>query len=419
MSNSKLASFHKTLFGLAILILITMSNTPSLASADRTPSFVHLGSGNLVNEQGMAVYLDGVNYKDQLNWYLYEEEKAPDWSAIRGDFASMGSMGAKVVRVWFNWLNYERTPGGLNSVRLLSDMQKIVNIAKQNGLYVILTIYVYNVHFGRTYKVIAKNWLQADATSSKTDPNSSDFWLNNGDYPSRQRGLFVQLWRTISASFKNEPTVAMYDLMNEPFNKYYDSLPLWVQNEPEHDSHYPLKSLFDQAISAIRGNGDNHLVLLDYNWVNGYVTFPAVRPSTDPQVMYDVHLYYTAAETPTQGWDIAARNYAPWSGRSMSGTSIAYTYPDTASGHDISQLSSRFAGLVKLHEYAFYVGEFGFTENTVYSQDIASLVAEFRLSGFAYFEYVPGYASLPDWPWGTVGSSNVTQTILAKVRQAP
>lgn len=379
----------------------------------RRVALVQLANGVLKDEQGAAVHLDGVNYKDQLDWYLYEQDKTPDWSHISQDFSSMASMGAKVIRVWFNWINYERSPGTLDQQRMLSDMQMIVGIAKQNHLYVIITIFTYNVHFGMTYKVTALNWVQADATSSKTDPNAPDFWLNDGDSPARQRDLFIGLWLTISSHFKNEPTVAMYDLLNEPYNKYYDVLPAWAESDPAHDDHYPLKTLYDQVTSSVRNNGDGHLIMLDYEWSDGFVTFPTVKASSDPQVLYDLHLYYTARETLAQGWDQTGRNYGPWSGKAPDGTPVSYNYPDPSSGHDVNALRSRIEPLTTIKGYVFYLGEFGFTENTAYNANVANLVVELDLPGFAYFEYMPSYAEHPDWSAGPVGSYNVTQLALA------
>ena len=129
---------------------------------------------------------------------------------------------ATTIRIWFNWSYYGPILGQLDSKRMLSDMQRIVDIARQNGVYVIITIF--NNHFSRNGQLIS-NWLQANITSSKTDPDNATFWLNDGDFLAKQRNAFLNLWNTISSKFRNEPIVGTYDLINEPFNKYYQQPP--------------------------------------------------------------------------------------------------------------------------------------------------------------------------------------------------
>jgi len=412
----KLSRFFLSFVIVSMLLVLVLASA-SQAHADslvvrrrnsqsQSISFMQIAGGNIVKQDGTQAYLDGLNYKDQFKSRLNEDmSKTADWKGIQDDFGGMASLGAKTIRVWFNWIYYEPTPGQLDHDQMTSHMQKVVDIAKANGLFIVITIYVKNV-WNKGAPVA--NWLQADATSAKTDPDDPNFWLNDGDFPGQQRALFVNLWSRISSQFKNEPTIAAYDLINEPFNKYYDQQPSWVQGVPDSDPHYPLKSLYDLALSAVRANGDNHIVILDYNWVYTYdMVFP--RPSSDGQVLYDVHFYNTAAGNSVQGWDVTQKSVGPWSGKAPTGEQVSYTYPDVTSAHDKTALRSRFTFLVnaQLGGYPIYIGEFGLTENTSYNTDVASLVVELGFAGLTYFEYCSDE---------TIGAVQVLTPIMAFIR---
>ena len=286
------------------------------------------------------------------------------------------------IRVWFNWIYYEPSPGRLDSKKLLSDMQRITDIARLNGLYVIVTIYPHHIQQGRQS---IDNWVQADATTAKTDPNAANFWLNDGTSPAEQRSLFMNLWRVISAKFRSEPVIVAYDLMNEPYNKHYSVVPNWAKTS------YPLKTLYEQVVGNLRAAGDNHIIMLDYNWVYGDDVVPLATPSKDNQVLYDIHMYYTAPENPAQGWDVTSMSQGPWNGKTPNGGDIAYTYPDSPSGHNMQAIAARFALLKNAESqgYVFFIGEFGFTVNTAYNVDVASLAKQSGFTGTSYFEYSP------------------------------
>jgi hypothetical protein len=389
------------------VVLISSANDMS-ATAQIVP-LIQIVNARLVNSQGVQVYLDGVNYKDQFKYLLYEKQGAPDWTTIESDFRTISSMGAKTIRIWFNWMYYEPTIGKLNSNRMLADVQEAVDLAKKYDLYLILTIYPYR--FWTNGKLVTP-WLQAHATTARTDPENPDFWLNDGKTSEKQRNSFYKLWQTLSARFKSEPTIAAYDLMNEPYNKYYGTAPKWSLEVPGYDAHYPLKSLYDLTVKSIRDNGDSHIIILDYNWVYSSGVVPLAKPSADPQLLYDIHMYYTAPQNPVQGWDVVSQVTGPWSGKTTTGTPVQYTYPDSGSAHDRTAIMTRLQLLAQAQNegYVFYFGEFGFTQNSAYNNDVASLVVQLGFSGFAYFEYVP------DEP---IGTTQTIQPLMTYVRQSP
>jgi hypothetical protein len=382
---------------LVILIAITavlVSETP-IQALGRPPSqmmLVQIENGRVVSQDGATVVLNGLNYKDRFSSLLFEKSGKSDWPTINDDFAQMAQLGARTIRVWFNWIYYETVPGKLDSRRLLADIQKTVDAATQNRLYLIITLYNKNV--SEAGKRVAGNWLQAATTTVKTDANSASFWLNDGDNAAQQRQLFEQLWLAISTRFRAEPTILAYELINEPYNEYCDQLPLWASTISEKGNHYPLKTLYDLVVRTIRENEDQHIIMLNYGWGQGPTMFPSVNRSSDSQIIYDVHLYYTAPENSKQSWDHTERTLGPWKGRDQNGTPLNYTYPDIATNHDRDAVRTRLESVSRLsveEGYVFYLGEFGFTENNAYNLDVVSVLSDLGFYvGFAYFQYCPG-----------------------------
>lgn len=383
-----LISRHVALAAIVILAIAILTPVIMLNLSNQTPrlQMLRLVDGQVVNDEGKRVYLDGVNYKDRFKDLLY----TGNWSGISSDIGTMSSLHVRAIRVWFNWLYYEPTPGSLDSVRMLSDMQRFIGLAKAHGLYVMLTIFTQEFERNDTQ---IRNWIKALGDSApNADPNIPEFWLNDNVNASLQRGRFINLWQIISGEFKNEPAVAAYDLINEPLVRYYPQLPTWTQTVGVKDPHYPLMALYEQVIEAIRSNGDEHLIMLDYNFANSEDLFIPVAPSSDNQVLYDIHMYRTASAQVEQGWDHTYPNYGPWNGNDQQGNQINYTYPDNGTGHFKEALRSRFQALLQSRAYTFVVGEFGDTTNNAYDTDVASLIVEFGICGFSYFEYNPLHA---------------------------
>jgi endoglucanase len=94
------------------------------------------------------------------------------------------------------------------------------------------------------------------------------------------KDMTVRLWQTISTRYKNNPRIAMYDLINEP-----NGLP----------NNTNLKALYERCITAIRGNGDTHLIMLEGNGYGNEYTgmLPSNLNVTDKSnLVYNAHRYW-------------------------------------------------------------------------------------------------------------------------------
>jgi endoglucanase len=159
----------------------------------------------------------------------------------------------------------------LNNNQLFNDpnldgfvmINNILNWCSSNGMYVILD-------------------LHAAPGGQGADQNISDLFYAN-DLWNQQvfKDVTVRLWERISAKYKGEPRIAFYDLINEP-----NQVP---NNQVIHD-------LFQRLITAIRNQGDNHILMIEGNgWGNNYDYMEPYTFSPNWGLVYNAHRYWINA----------------------------------------------------------------------------------------------------------------------------
>lgn len=99
--------------------------------------------------------------------------------------------------------------------------------------------------------------------------------------------LTVRLWEKLAARYRRETTIAMYDFINEPHN-------LNQANGLSADNR-ELSALYSRLIDAVRGQNDQHLLLLEGNgYGNEYTNLTpdklAARSKTN--LVYNAHRYW-------------------------------------------------------------------------------------------------------------------------------
>lgn len=121
--------------------------------------------------------------------------------------------------------------------------------------------------------------LHAAPGGQGTDKNIADiFWENNlWQFPVFQ-DVTTRLWERIAQRYRTEPAIAMYDILNEPNN-----VPGGGQT---------IRPLLQRLITAIRNQGDNHLLLLNGNgWGNNYDYLEPFNFSPNWGLVYNAHRY--------------------------------------------------------------------------------------------------------------------------------
>ena len=99
--------------------------------------------------------------------------------------------------------------------------------------------------------------------------------------------ITVRLWEQLANRYRQEPAIALYDLINEPHNL-----------NPEHGlsaDNQELNLLYSRLIEAVRARQDHHLLLLEGNgYGNEYtnLTPDKLRVSDKTNLVYNGHRYW-------------------------------------------------------------------------------------------------------------------------------
>ncbi len=154
-----------------------------------------------------------------------------NWITPR-DFEIIKSWDFNVVRLPFNCnlLEDESNPGQLKP-DAFHWLDQAVDMAEKAGIYVILDMHA------------APGGQSLDGITGQAGRNQ--FWKPEN----RKRGAFI--WQKIAEHFRDNPTVAAYDLLNEPFG---------MMNSDNHDAD--LVGAMDQLVQAIRKVDEKHLIFV-------------------------------------------------------------------------------------------------------------------------------------------------------------
>lgn len=200
---------------------------------------------------------------------LYEESFITD-----EDFARIEALGFNCIRLPFWYRNFMNENGNWFTLRPDENpgfklLDKIIDKCSEHGLYVILDMHGCpgGQSMNHSTGVSGKNQLYGNE---------------------KNLSAMESLWTTIAERYKDNPTVAAYDIMNEPMNNGgYSGLRAW---QPGSDQAIRLTNgVYDRMIKAIRKTGDNHVITVEGIW--------SINNLPDPQsmgwnnMMYQLHLY--------------------------------------------------------------------------------------------------------------------------------
>lgn len=257
-----------------------------------TPGFLHTSGQDIVNESGAKIFLKGVGLG---NWLLPE--------GYMWKFGAQGDRPRKIEKVVTDlignkkaekfWKTYRENyiteadikriaQLGFNSVRpalnaklFLSEGENPVYL--QEGFQLIDSL----VSWCRKYKLYVIIDMHA-APGGQTGANIDD---SPADIPElfvdkKYQDRLVNLWAKIVQRYKEEPTVAAYDLLNEP-------LPVGTGSAEKYKQQ--LVPLYKRITSEIRKIDRKHMITLEgFDWSNNWSLFD--KPFDD-NVFYQFHYY--------------------------------------------------------------------------------------------------------------------------------
>ncbi|MCC6764317.1 MAG: cellulase family glycosylhydrolase [Deltaproteobacteria bacterium] len=218
------------------LALLTLAAVLAPALAVAAPKALRQAGRWLVDADGRAVILHGVNQVNKLPPYL---PSAIGFGA--DDIAKIAAEGFNTVRFGLAHQGLAPAPGVYDAA-YLDDIAATVSLMTAEGIYVLLDFH--QDLYGERYQGNGMaDWATVD--SSPTDPTllpacdhgfpgnifscpflweafDRFFGLNGRELEIGPRGRtlqaeFADAWRQVAARFKDEPLVFGYNLMNEPY----------------------------------------------------------------------------------------------------------------------------------------------------------------------------------------------------------
>jgi len=248
---------------------------------------LQLHSGKITDKNNQTVFLKGCNTGNWLMLEMWMLNYAGRGIDDQHDFIEIleHRFGKKIAEDlmdvyrsnWMKEIDFEIIKSfGMNTIRLPFDYKLLmesdikpfqlksdawewldltIKIAKEKELYVILDMH------------------GSPGRQSGMDHSGrvgyNKLWSNKGF-----QDQTVWLWKQISKRYKNESTVAAYDLLNEP----------WGSNEKN------LKKIILQCYTEIRKNNDDHIVIFPGH-TSGIDFYKNIKSIKLNNVIYTMHFY--------------------------------------------------------------------------------------------------------------------------------
>jgi len=262
------------------MILALVLATMALGPAGASPTVNSVGRNGflrtdgiwIVNSEGRRILLRGVNYPG-LSW-----EPQPD-KHKEAAYRRFAEIGCNVVRLPISWAHLEPLPGVFDDKYLYGYVDKDIRWARKYGLFVVLDMaqWKWAERFGGNG---VPDWaVQAyPPTEGGMRKFASDFWVN-----STLQGHLSQVWRWVASIYANEPTIAGYDLFNEPW-----SYTLMDSNMTAKYVH----EFYLNVIESVRDVDLNHMIFLEPIGTN------SLNITLEKSIVWSPH-FYPLAFTPT------------------------------------------------------------------------------------------------------------------------
>lgn len=274
------------------LIFITMIFSSYAQKQEKRLSFLRTSGQDIVNESGEKIFLEGVGLG---NWLLPEgymwkfggagdrprkiekvvsdligDEKASHfWKTYRQNYI----MEADIKRI--AELGFNSVRPALNSRLFLTEGDNPVYV--EEGFQLIDSLVSWCKKY-KVYVIIDMHGAPGGQTGANIDDSPRD--LPELFMESKYQDQLVKLWVKIALRYKDEPTVAAYDLLNEPLPK--------ATGAADKYKHL-LVPLYQRITSEIRKVDPKHMITLEgFDWANDWSLFD--KPF-DNNVFYQFHYY--------------------------------------------------------------------------------------------------------------------------------
>jgi hypothetical protein len=282
----------KTINILILAITISCWSAYSQSKQEKNLTFLHTSGQDMVNESGQKVFLKGVGLG---NWMLPEgymwlfggkgdrprkiekvvedlvgKEKANEfWKNYRKDYISEADV-KRIAELGFNSVR-----PALNSRLFLTEGENPVYV--EEGFQLLDNLIQWCKKYN-LYVIIDMHGAPGGQTGQNIDDSPND--LPELFIEQKYQDQLVNLWLKIADKYKNEPTVAAYDLLNEPLPKDTGAADKYK---------HLLVPLYQRLTAEIRKIDTKHMITLEgYNWSGDWSLFD--KPFDD-NTFYQFHYY--------------------------------------------------------------------------------------------------------------------------------
>ncbi len=286
-----------------ILAVTTVFSVCTFAFAEGTKGFTEedflmTNGQDIVNQNGEKIQLKGVNlgawmiwedwlcpYEENLDHYTileilterFGEEKAYELMDIymdnwitEYDLDEIKSMGFNCIRVPFWFRNFYYDDNGRkildeNGEWDFSRLDWVIDECNERELYVVL-----DMHGAVGY--------QSDAPHNGKKGECGLY--DDTEQGEKYRVLTDELWTAIASRYKDEPAVAMYDLLNEPMcDVEAGEIQRRINNE----------MIYTRLYDTVRKVDDRHIITMECIWTA--IALPQAWLKGWDNVVFQVHFY--------------------------------------------------------------------------------------------------------------------------------
>ena len=265
-----------------IVIIVSLLNGFVFSSG-----LIQLKNGKITNSNNETVFLKGCNLG---NWLMLEM-----WMLNYTD---------RGIKDQYEFIKTLEDRFGQNKAETLMDIYRS-NWVKEQDFDIIKSFGMNTIRLPFDYKLLMDSdskpfhlkedaWEWLDLAIEMAKKKALFIILDMHGAPGRQSGMdhsgrvgynklwsnksfkeqTVWLWKEISKRYKDEPTVAAYDLLNEP----------WGSNEKD------LKKIVLKIYREIRKNNDNHIVIFPGH-TSGIDFYQNIKSISLDNVIYTMHFY--------------------------------------------------------------------------------------------------------------------------------
>lgn len=152
----------------------------------------------------------------------------------------------------------------------------LLSWCKSNGMYLILDLHA------------APGGQGNDLNISDRNPDKPSLWESEANQQKT-----IALWKELATRYAKEPTIAGYDILNEP-NWGFDDLAN-DKNGIKEKNNIPLKKLYENITRAIREVDQKHIIIIEGNgWGNNY---NGLLGPWDENMVLSFHKYWNFNDT--------------------------------------------------------------------------------------------------------------------------